>query len=329
MKYIEIICAAGSANTISALASKVGAADVRLGLISDDDKQSFRLLVANHQLQETLDGLQMVLGAQPEARITVLAVETALPKADEAERKETDKAVTARENLYEQVAQGARLTGNYLLLVVLSTVVAAIGLLENNIAVVIGAMVIAPLLGPNLALSLGSALGDLELMFQAVKTFVSGVLLVLTLSFSIGLIWPDALNSDELLLRTKTGWDTIALALASGAAAALSLTTGLSSVLVGVMVAVALLPPAATIGLMLGGGNYSLAGGAALLLAINIVCVNLASKLVFLSKGVHPRTWLEKSRATKATRRYLAVWVITLILLTAAMLVINNLKLTD
>jgi len=66
------------------------------------------------------------------------------------------------------------------------------------------------------------------------------------------------------------------------AAAALSLTTGLSSVLVGVMVAVALLPPAATLGIMLGQGNMSLAIGAGLLLAVNIVSVNLASKIVFL-----------------------------------------------
>ena len=66
------------------------------------------------------------------------------------------------------------------------------------------------------------------------------------------------------------------LALASGAAA-LSLTTGLSSVLVSVMVAVALLPPAVTLGLMLGYGDFNLALGAGLLLAINLVCVNMVS----------------------------------------------------
>ena len=96
------------------------------------------------------------------------------------------------------------------------------------------------------------------------------------------------MTSPELAGRTNVGLDSVALALASGAAAALSLTTGLSSVMVGVMVAVALLPPAVTLGLMLGHGEGSLAAGAGLLLAINVVCINLASKVVFFIKGIRP-----------------------------------------
>jgi uncharacterized membrane protein len=107
----------------------------------------------------------------------------------------------------------------------------------------------------------------------------------------------------------------MALALASGAAAALSLTTGLSSVMVGVMVAVALLPPAVTLGLMLGHGDIDLAAGAGLLLAINVVCINLASKVVFFVKGIRPRTWWEKERAQRAMIMYVLAWLLTLILL--------------
>lgn len=107
----------------------------------------------------------------------------------------------------------------------------------------------------------------------------------------------------------------MALALASGAAAVLSLTTGLSSVLVGVMVAVALLPPAATFGLMLGSGQFGMATGAGLLLAMNIVCINFAAKLVFLLKGIHPRTWWETQKAKRAMVAYLAIWAVSLALL--------------
>jgi uncharacterized membrane protein len=114
--------------------------------------------------------------------------------------------------------------------------------------------------------------------------------------------------------------DSLALALASGAAAALSLTSGLPSVLVGVMVAVALLPPAATVGLTLGHGETEHALGAALLLAANIVSVNLAAKLVFLVKGIRPRTWAEKAKAKRAMTIYIMVWVVTLVLLSAVIL---------
>jgi uncharacterized hydrophobic protein (TIGR00341 family) len=199
--------------------------------------------------------------------------------------------------------------------VALSTIVASIGLIEDNVAVVIGAMVIAPLLGPNLALALGTALGDVSLMRKALASTLAGLAIAFVLSTAIAVAWDFGDTSHELLSRTDVGLDSIALALASGAAAVLSLTTGLSSVLVGVMVAVALLPPTATLGLMLGHGRYDLATGAALLLAVNVVSVNLSAKLVLLMKGIQPRTWYEKAKAKRAMMFYLVGWAMTLLVL--------------
>lgn len=324
MKYVEIIADASSSDTVSAIAEKVKVVDFRLGVVGKDGMQQMRMLVSDEKLQQTLDTLQNVLGAQPTARIIVLCVEASLPKLEEEENKKQDSATTARELLYEEVEKGARLDLNYCLLVILSTIVAAIGLIENNVAVVIGAMVIAPLLGPNLALSLGTALGDVTLMRKSAYTLFVGILLAVALSEFFGVFWPSALNSHELMSRTYATLDAILLALASGAAAALSLTTGLSGVLVGVMVAVALLPPAATLGIMLGAGNFKLAIGAGLLLAVNIVCVNLSSKIVFFLKGVHPRTWLEKEKANKAMLQYVLGWLVTLLILLLLMSVRNT-----
>jgi len=90
----------------------------------------------------------------------------------------------------------------------------------------------------------------------------------------------------------------LALALASGAAAALSITTGVSSVLVGVMVAVALLPPTVTLGICIGLEAYEQASGAALLLAANIASVNLTAQITMRLKGIKPR---EEDRQTMAT----------------------------
>ena len=194
----------------------------------------------------------------------------------------------------------------------LSTVVVAIGLLEDNVAVVIGAMVIAPLLGPNMALALGAALGDMPLMWKAIKATLAGLAMALLFSILIGIFWPLNVSSQELMARTDVGLDSVVLALASGAAAVISLTTGLASVLVGVMVAVALLPPTATLGIMLGSGQTKLAVGAALLLAVNIVCVNLAAKIVFWVRGVKPRSWLEKQKANQSMVTYMVIWVLSL-----------------
>jgi len=316
MKYVEVIAESGSSDTIRAIADQSNAEDLRSGIPGEDGMQWSRMLIEDDVLQDVLDKLQHVLGAQPTARITVLPVEMSLPKSDEQiERKKKTSKLAAREALYEEVKNSAELDRNYIVLVVLSTIVASIALIENNVAVVIGAMVIAPLLGPNLALSVGTALGDTALMAKSAKTLTVGIVLAIALSTSIGFFWNFENFSPELMSRTIVGIDSAVLALASGAAAALSLTTRLSSVLVGVMVAVALLPPATTLGIMLGKGNISFATDAGLLLAVNIVSVNLASKIVFWAKGVSPRTWYEKEKARKAMRIYLIGWFVSLLAL--------------
>lgn len=182
-------------------------------------------------------------------------------------------------------------------------------------------MVIAPLLGPNIALALAASLGDAELIWEALKTGVVGLVVALGLSVVIGKLWHLNFDSQELLARTDVGLDSVALALASGAAAVLSLSTGLPSVLVGVMVAVALLPPTATMGLMLGAGKFNLALGAGLLLAVNVVCVNLSAKVTFLARGIKPRTGLEKLRAKQSMTTYIVFWIVTLLILMAAIYV--------
>ena len=323
MKLIEVIVDEIVTETVAEIAKKHNAVDFRLAQKNEEGRQAMRILLQDEMVQSTLDALQAVVSSYPTSRIIVFPVETTLPLPEEikAERKTTS---TSREALYDSVSKDVKLNSNFIVLVILSTVVAAIGLIENNVAVVIGAMVIAPLLGPNIALGLGTALGDVDLMRKALITNLVGLSICVLLSILIGLSWPFDINSPELMARTNVGLDSLALALASGAAAALSLTTGLSSVLVGVMVAVALLPPAATFGLMLGHGQYQLAVGALLLLIANVVCLNLATKVVFWLKGISPRTWWQKEKAKRAMRVYILVWLTGLTILVILFLNLDN-----
>lgn len=318
MKLIEIIDEAKNMATISAVADQQNAHDFRLGYVDESGLQTARIVVRDDKLQIILDSLQTVLGTHAKARILVLPVVLSLPKSSEPEQRSEDRSVAAREALYMEAQKNARLDTNFIILVALSTIVAAIGLIENNVAVLIGAMVIAPLLGPNLAFGLGTALADWPMMRRSLLTLLVGVVLAIAISALIALLWPGNILSDEFLARTDVGLDSIALALVSGAAAALSITTGLSSVLVGVMVAVALLPPASAIGLAMGVGRLELAAGAGLLFAANIVCVNLACKLVFFFKGIAPRTWQAQRNAKRSMVAYIFIWVVSLLILILA-----------
>jgi len=314
MKIIEVIADEIYIDSIKNIAKKNNASDLWVVSSEDEERKVVRILVKPEQRQIIMDALQEILSNNPSARVVVISVEATLPREEvlEAEVEKSSAAETTREELYDSIGKNARLNRTYLLLIFLSTVVVAIGLLKDNVAVVIGAMVIAPLLGPNLAMALGTALGDTDLMWKSFKTGLAGMSLALVLSILIGFLWPLNVESQELLARTYVGLDSAVLAMASGAAAVISLTSGIPSILVGVMVAVALLPPAATMGLMLGAGQTDLAYGAALLLAVNIVAINLSAKLGFLIQGIKPRTWLEKKKAKQSMQSYIIIWVLTL-----------------
>jgi uncharacterized hydrophobic protein (TIGR00341 family) len=323
MRIVEVITNAGHTDSLAGIAEHFGAIEFWWGIANDDGRRNFRFLVGDDSRQGVVDALQSLLGAAENTRIIILPVDAVLPRPPEEDdegKKRSATAAATREELYSQVARGARLDSSFLLLTFLSTVVAAIGLAEDNVAVVVGAMVIAPLLGPNIALAFGTSLGDRDLMGQALKTNLSGLTLALLLALVIGMIWPIDLASHEILARTDVGMDGVVLALASGAAAVFSLTTGLSATLVGVMVAVALLPPAATLGMLLGSGQPQLAFGAALLLAVNVVCVLLSAMTVFLLKGVRPRTWLERTKAKQSMTISILFWATLLLILVAIIL---------
>jgi len=240
-----------------------------------------------------------------------------LPVDDQAKDEKKSRLGVSKEELHTRISDGAKMSGVFVTFVALSTIVAAFGLIRDNIAVIIGAMVIAPLLGPNVGLSLASALGDRKLGRSAFITLLLGMIIALALAVSIGALVPTDLNTSQILMRTDVHFYDIILALAAGAAGVLAFTSGISATLIGVMVAVALLPPLVTLGLLLGTGDYVLAAGALLLLITNLICINLAGVTVFYIQGVSPRNWWEVDKARRASRRALVVWSILLIALLA------------
>ncbi len=320
IKHIEVIIRSSHNETLIRMAKgHPCVVDHYISPLMNEQLNCHQFLVTKEGRQAFLDELLSILENRTTSRMTVFEAETTFPEPLAPQTKDgsksSDSTTITREALYNQVAEGAELTRNFLLLLFLSSIVAGIGLLEDNVAVVIGAMVIAPLLGPDLAFSLAAALGDRNLMARAIKTNLSGVSITILLGMAAGSLLDLDLTSKELMARTHVGLDGMLLALASGVAAVLSLTAGLSSTLVGVMVAVALLPPAVTIGLMIGSGHLTLALGATLLLMVNVVSVNLAAQIVFLAKGIKPRSWWQQESARQSVTINLVVWTSLLLVL--------------
>ena len=287
-----------------------------------------QMLASAVETEELLDEVQRAFGHVQGFRILLLPVEASIPRLDEtnsadAEVDQTDVLKTAgkggsrisREELYADIEGATRLSWIFIVMIILSSVVATIGILRGNVAIVIGAMVIAPLLGPNVALSLATTLGDKSLARRSVSTAASGVMVSLFFAAMVGILFQVDPTISEIISRTVVGPGDILLALAAGSAAVLAFTSGVPTALIGVMVAVALLPPLVTLGMLVGSGFWKEALGALLLLLTNLICINLAGVVTFLLQGVRPRTWWEAKQAKKATRDAILIWATLLILL--------------
>jgi len=287
-----------------------------------------RLFVRTENTEAILDALQKNYGSQDGFRILLLPIEATIPPIETLEtpveargqgageeNRLKEAGRISREELLEDLAGGTHVTGVFIATALLSTIVAAVGLLRNNVAVIIGAMVIAPLLTPNMALALATTLGDVSLARRSLWTNLVGGAAAGILAVLVGLFVPFDPTSHEIATRCHVSLADIVLALAAGVAGALACTTGVSAGLIGVMVAVALMPPLVAAGLLLGAGEWLPAWGAFLLLATNVICVNLAGVATFLVQGIRPRTWWEADRAKRATLIALASWIALLLIL--------------
>ncbi len=308
IRQIQVVTSREVPDELEKAVRKLGVIDTWRMVDSEHGQTRVSVLALIENTQAVIDILQSNLGK--DVRIVIQEVEATVPAPEEPKKEELNgenakclkSSGMSREELYEQVVEGTKLTKNFILLVLLSTLVAAMGILNHNLPVLIGAMLIAPLLGPNLAVALGALLGNYKLVFNAIKTGFIGISIAIIFSFVLGIFWFHLGGIPTMQEHLHVGFDSIFLALASGAAAVLTLLSGKSGSLVGVMVSVALLPPASEIGLGFSMGNYPFALNSALLLAVNIVSIILAANITFILYGVRASLWHEKQQARRANK---------------------------
>ena len=279
-----------------------------------------KILVEEEQAETIVDRLNEKLSHLEGFKLLLLPVETVLTEAyavSPKSRSENEDPDKHRREVYERVSQSVSLCSTEISLVILSTIIAAIGLLEGNQVVIIGAMVIAPLLKPNMALGVATTFGDLSLAIRTVKVGFTEICISLILSIFLGILLPVNLQMPEIAMRTMVNLPDVALAFASGVAGAISLTVGEQSAVVGVMVSVALLPPLVVLGMLIGSQLWEPAVGTVVLVSLNIVCLNLAAIATFWLRDIRPQSWWQKFQAGKMTRIATAFWLVLLALLVA------------
>ncbi len=202
----------------------------------------------------------------------------------------------------------------FFILLILSTIIAAGGLIGNSSAVIIGAMIVAPLMTPMMAASVSIVTGDGRNIVRSVAIVLVGVVVVIAVgALMAGALPAGAEVTPEVKARTSPRILDLVVALAAGAAGAFALgREDVSDALPGVAIAVSLVPPLAAAGICLAAGEPSLAGGAFLLFLTNFVAI-VGAGVVLLAIMGYPRVAL-RQESSSARRRSIAVIVVSLVL---------------
>ncbi|WP_435072912.1 TIGR00341 family protein [Halorubrum sp. HHNYT27] len=236
-------------------------------------------------------------GIREDAYTIVLPTETVVSKRLSALEERFPGLRISRDELYARADDLAPANSTFFAFLILSTVIATTGLLLDSAATIIGAMVVAPLMGPAVSASVGTVLDDRQMTRRGVVLQVTGLLAAIATAAVMGvllqqtiLIPPelDILSIAQVAERTSPNFLSLFLALGSGIAGSLSIMRGSGSTLVGVAIAVALVPPAATSGLGLAFGLPGIAIAAAVLVVVNLLAINVSALVLFYFAGFKP-----------------------------------------
>lgn len=328
MRLVQVMVPVGAREAVRDVLDEEG---IDYVLTDETSDREFTAVVyfplPSEAVEPILDDLQAAIG-DDQAYTVVVDAETVVSRRFEELRERWDDEQegdrVARQELRARAQGLAPDLPIYLALTVVSVIVATAGVLLDDAAVVVGSMVIAPLIGPAMSTAVGSVLDDSELFRRGVRLQVIGGLIAIAAAtlFAIFVketyLVPPGLDIgliDQVNGRVAPGVLSLAVALGAGVAGALSLSATVSSALVGVAIAVALVPPVAVIGIAIAWGRPLMAGGAAVLVLVNFLSINAAAMATLWYKGYRPSHWFRLPNARTATLRRIAVLVVGIVLL--------------
>ena len=209
------------------------------------------------------------------------------------------------------IGEGASFDRPFVLSNLAATVIASAGLLGDNPVTIIGAMLVATLMGPIMGIGLALVDFDSRLLWRALLTLTAGTLMVLGVGVLCGLVTPHISPGSEMLSRTSPRLLDLIVALASGAISAYAVTTPrLNAAIIGVAIAVALVPPLATAGLFIARAEWELAWGAFLLAFVNMVAIQVGASITLWLRGFRGGDRLQSGRVDAALRRQAVSFVL-------------------
>ena len=329
MRHIQVTVPVGKRETVLELLDEEG---VDYVVTDETSTREYETVVyfplPTNAVEPILDSLQDV-GVDQESYTVVMDAETVVSrKFDELQESYATESVEeeqiSRQELLTQANELTPTFSVFFTMTLISAIVATVGLLLDSPAVVVGSMVIAPLIGPALSASIGTVVNDREVFFTGMRYQFVGVAggiiaaaIFAWLFQTLFLVPPGAeiTEIDEVAERIAPELLLLPVALGAGAAGILSLATGFSVAIVGVMIAAALVPPMAAAGIAIAWGLPVAALGSTVLVLVNLLGVNVAGLLTLWYLGYRPENWFETSIAQRQLLKQIGLFVVAIAVL--------------
>ncbi len=297
MRLVQIFVPVGMRRLVLEVLDSEG---IGYSVVNETNGGRFEALV---QFPISAIGVELVLeklrdaGLSEDAYKIVLTPETVISSHTKKLKQRYSETRISREELLSRAEALAPNTSTYLAFILLSTIMATGGLLLDSAATVIGAMVVAPLMGPAISASVGTVINDKKLVSRGVELQVVGLLVAIAVSAIIGVLLKGSIflpiNLDisqipQIAERTNLTFISLFLALGAGIAGAISIIRSGGATIVGVAIAIALIPPAAVSGLGIAWMSPEVAIPATVLVLVNLLAINVSALIMLWISGFRP-----------------------------------------
>lgn len=324
MKKIEVTVTNDEASKVEALLEKTELVYLSSKVEIEGEKCCFYSIVLPDNLADkTVADISSVIDLRlRENTIGVICMEGAVSTYLDRLREKVAKEPTPLsplERLVESTERYTRLSRDVLTMALFATMIALAGLFLDNVAILIGAMLLSPLLGPINAFAVNANLGRIRKLARsqaAVLLLLAAiVILAAIITFLASHIVELPTNTTQIVIRNHATLTDILIALILGLAAGIALFVGFPEILVGVAIAVAIVPPAAVSGIGLALFNTNLFIGALTLTLIYLFGLQLGSTLMLRIRGVLPRKYYQQTEARKRSAYSILILAVLLVIL--------------
>ncbi|MDY6788499.1 MAG: TIGR00341 family protein [Candidatus Nanohaloarchaea archaeon] len=313
MKRVDVTVPKGDRDEVREAIEEFSS-DIITSEVKKDGKKfvQFQISIKSKDIDDLIDSVKHLKDLDTgDLTIEVLDQKARVEKGKQIKGESSTMSV---QEMYQKAFEFSSFNLHSWALIALSAGIAELGVVMESVIVVIGAMVIAPLLGPFISASFGLVIGDRRLIQDSLVHAALGVLLAIGSAYLISTPVAAEVNALMELISNPT-FATIPLSLFVGSAAALTFASGRDESLAGIAVSIALVPPAAVAGLTLSMGNFSMFADVMLVLTTNLASLILAGSATFKFLGISPSTYHRKKISEERLKQAVTISLVSIILL--------------